>query len=41
MSNDPNLDFDRDAAWFRRFTSDAESNLRAALRAFVSPEAAK
>jgi hypothetical protein len=34
MSNDPtNLDFDRDAAWYRRFTSDAESNLRAfALR---------
>ena len=26
-------DFDRDAAWYRRFTSDAESNLRAfALR---------
>jgi hypothetical protein len=33
MSSDGNLDFDRDAAWFRRFTSDAESNLRAfALR---------
>jgi hypothetical protein len=33
MSNDQNLDFDRDAAWYRRFTSDAQSNLRAfALR---------
>jgi len=33
MSDDANLDFDRDAAWYRRFTSDAESNLRAfALR---------
>lgn len=31
--SDPNLDFDRDAAWYRRFTSDAESNMRAfALR---------
>jgi hypothetical protein len=33
MSDDANLDFDRDAAWYRRFTSDAENNLRAfALR---------
>lgn len=33
MSMDPNLDFDRDAAWYRRFSSDAESNMRAfALR---------
>ena len=33
MSNDSNLDFDRDAAWYRRFTTDAESNLHAfALR---------
>jgi hypothetical protein len=33
MSDDANLDFDRDAAWYRRFVGDAESNLRAfALR---------
>jgi hypothetical protein len=33
MTDEANLDFDRDAAWYRRFTSDAESNLRAfALR---------
>jgi hypothetical protein len=33
MSDQPSLDFDRDAAWYRRFTTDAESNLRAfALR---------
>ena len=33
MSNESGLDFDRDAAWYRRFTTDAESNLRAfALR---------
>lgn len=33
MNGEANPDFDRDAAWFRRFSSDAESNLRAfALR---------
>lgn len=33
MSMDASADFDRDAAWFRRFSSDAESSLRAfALR---------
>jgi hypothetical protein len=33
MTDEQNLDFDRDAAWYRRFTSDAESNMRAfALR---------
>ena len=33
MSDEQNVDFDRDAAWYRRFTSDAASNLRAfALR---------
>src|SRR5665213_653020 len=31
--SDGGVDFDREAAWYRRFTSDAESNMRAfALR---------
>jgi hypothetical protein len=35
LSGDGSVDFDRDAAWYRRFTSDAESNLRAfALRLY-------
>ncbi len=33
MSDPANFDFDREAAWYRRFTSDAQSSLRAfALR---------